>query len=84
MRIIADGREKAEIVSAMGPQETVAIGNGRNDILMIQAAGLGIAILGPEGAPGALLASADVVVSDVRDALDLLLDPLRLKATLRE
>jgi P-type E1-E2 ATPase len=84
VRIIADGHEKAEIVASIGAQATVAIGNGRNDIPMVQAASLGIAILGPEGAPGALLMSADVVVSDVRDALDLLLNPLRLKATLRE
>jgi len=51
---------------------------------MMEAAGLSIAVIGPEGAAARLLAAADVVVRDIRDALDLLSHPLRLKATLRD
>jgi GTP-binding protein EngB required for normal cell division len=40
--------------------------------------------IGPEGASAELLLVADVVVRDVLDALDLITNPLRLKATLRD
>ena len=84
VRIIGNGTEKAEAVSAMGPEEVIAIGNGRNDIPMMEVAGLSVAVLGPEGAAADLLACADVVTRDIGDALDLILHPLRLKATLRD
>jgi soluble P-type ATPase len=41
-------------------------------------------VIGPEGAAADLIAAADVVTRDIRDALDLVADPLRLKATLRD
>lgn len=40
-------------------------------------------IVGPEGASPLALAAADVVSCSVVEALDLLLDPRRLLATLR-
>ena len=61
----------------------VCLGNGLNDIRMFDCADLSIAIIGQEGACAALLAHADVVVTSPVDALDLLLKPGRLKATLR-
>ena len=84
VRVIRDGWHKAEILSGMDQEGVVAIGNGRNDIPMMEAAGLGIAVIGPEGAAASLLSAADVVTRDIRDALDLLRHPLRLKATLRD
>jgi len=84
IRIIRDGVEKADAVSTMGPQGVIAIGNGRNDIPMMKVAGLGIAVLGPEGTAAGLFTSADIVTRDIRDALDLIAHPLRLKATLRD
>lgn len=83
-QVIRDGAEKAEIVTGMGGDKVIAIGNGRNDVPMMAKAGLGIAVIGPEGAAGELLRVVDVVVNDIRDGLDLLLHPLRLKATLRD
>jgi soluble P-type ATPase len=50
---------------------------------MMEASSLGILIVGPEGAAADALQVADVVVRDVRDALDLLLRPKRIIATLR-
>jgi soluble P-type ATPase len=44
---------------------------------------LGVAVLGCEGLASACLAAADVVVPGVESALDLLLYPRRLMATLR-
>jgi soluble P-type ATPase len=60
-----------------------AIGNGRNDQLMLAAAALGIAVVQEEGAAIESLSAADVVLPDIRSALDLLLFPKRLIATLR-
>lgn len=61
----------------------VCIGNGFNDILMSEAADLSLAVIGKEGACGALLSRCDVVTTSILDALDLLLKPDRLRATLR-
>ena len=61
----------------------VCIGNGFNDIAMFGEAALSIAIMGKEGACGKLLTCADVVVTNVLDAFDLLLRTDRLRATLR-
>lgn len=83
VRVIRDGMEKAEIVAGMGPEEVIAVGNGRNDIPMMGMAGLAVAVMGPEGMAAGLLAAADVVTRDINDALELILHPLRIKATLR-
>jgi len=82
--LVRTGSEKATLVRKLEAGGAVAIGNGRNDIAMVRAAALGIAVIGPEGASGELVRVADVVVRDIRDALDLLLNPPRLVATLRD
>lgn len=75
--------EKGAFVLGLGADHVAVIGNGANDTAMFNAAALRIAVLGPEGMATALLAAADVLVRDVNDGLDLLLNPLRLTATLR-
>ncbi|MFO8174500.1 MAG: HAD hydrolase family protein [Longimicrobiales bacterium] len=84
VRLVRNGQEKAQLVSAMRKDGVVAVGNGRNDAPMMSVAGLSIAVLGPEGAAATLMSSADVVTRNILDALDLLSHPLRLKATLRD
>ena len=74
---------KANFVIDLGAANVVAIGNGNNDAGMIEAAGLGIAILGPEGLATGALVAADLVCANADDALDLLRHPNRLRATLR-
>jgi len=74
---------KANYVLKVGRKSVVAIGNGNNDAGMLRAAGLGIAVLGPEGLATQALTAADLVCANVNDALDLLLHPNRLRATLR-
>lgn len=59
------------------------IGNGFNDIPMSDACNLSICVIGKEGCCSALLAHTDVTVTSILDALDLLLKPSRLRATLR-
>ena len=75
--------QKADYVRALGVEHVVAIGNGGNDVDMLKAAALGIAIIGHEGAAFEALAAADVVAHNISDAINLLLNPKRLIATLR-
>lgn len=75
--------QKLALVEDLGPETVVAVGNGANDALMLRASAVGVCVVGPEGAARAALESADVVVTDVCSALDLLIDPARLLATLR-
>ena len=76
-------RAKAAYVRRLDSGSTACIGNGRNDRLMLRAAAIGIAIIQAEGAAPAAVLEADIVVNDVRNALDLFLNPLRLVASLR-
>ena len=61
----------------------VTIGNGFNDIPMSDAAGLSICVMESEGCCAALLSHCHFAVTSIHDALDLLLIPDRIRATLR-
>ena len=74
---------KLEFITRLGASSSVAIGNGRNDRRMLEAAAVGIALIQGEGGAAASLASADIVCTSVLDALALLQHPKRLTATLR-
>lgn len=76
-------RGKLAFVDRLGRARSACIGNGRNDALMLEAAALGIAVILDEGAAAATLNAADVVCVGIVPALELLLNPLRLTATLR-
>ncbi|HEX2194681.1 MAG TPA: HAD hydrolase family protein, partial [Candidatus Limnocylindria bacterium] len=83
LSVIQTGADKRGYVEQLGADRCVAIGNGANDAPMLQVARLGIAVIGPEGAHAAALAAAAVICHSVLDALDLLLSPQALTATLR-
>ena len=83
MERVASAAEKAGYVRGLGPERVVAVGNGANDAVMLREAALGIAVLGPEGLALEALLAADLVVPDIAAALDLLLHPDRIVATLR-
>lgn len=74
---------KFRFVETLGLETVAAVGNGVNDRLMIEAAALGIAVIGGEGAWPKTVMSADLITTGIGDALDLLLNPLRLMASLR-
>ena len=74
---------KRDYVEQLGISQAVCIGNGRNDSLMLAVAALGIVVLQEEGAAVKSLLAADVAAPDILAALDLLLQPKRLVATLR-
>ena len=86
LSILPPGKQdeaKRNYVEAIGGTGTVAIGNGRNDRLMLRHASLGIAVILDEGVAVETLTSADVVCRGIVPALELLTHPRRLKATLR-
>ena len=74
---------KLEYINKLGSEFTVCIGNGRNDRLMLENAGLGIALIQEEGASVETLLAADVVCKNILSALNLLINTKRLVATLR-
>ena len=78
-----EATQKDNFIRALGAESVVAIGNGNNDRLMLKQARLGILVIGREGCSVAALQAADIVVTDVNAGLDLLIAPLRCKATLR-
>lgn len=74
---------KSVLALRLGAGQVVALGNGRNDRLLLSTAAVGIALLQGEGASAETLSSAHVVAPGATVALDLLLHPKRLIATLR-
>lgn len=74
---------KLDYIIALGSDQTVCVGNGRNDRLMLKEAALGIAVILGEGCATETLLASDVVCADILPALELLTNPLRLAATLR-
>jgi len=74
---------KLEYVKNLGCEQTVSMGNGANDRLMLKASALGVAVIQGEGAAFETIASTDIVCTDILSALSLLTNPLRLIATLR-
>jgi soluble P-type ATPase len=78
-----EAEAKLQVIRALGETDAAAIGNGHNDRLMLQAAALGIAVCQEEGLALSACLAADLMVPDILTALDLLLYPQRLRATLR-
>ena len=83
LRVQNQVKAKLDYIEGLGFDKVVAVGNGANDAAMIEHAALGIIIIGPEGAAVTSLLRADIAVSDIRSALELLIHPKRLVATLR-
>jgi P-type E1-E2 ATPase len=79
-----EAEQKRDLVQRLGAEYVVTVGNGANDGAMLQEAALGIAVLGLEGLAVEALKEADVVTACIEDALDLLIHPKRLVATLRK
>ena len=78
-----ENEQKLAVVLEKGKEYTVSIGNGCNDVSMLRESAIGICVVGKEGVSTEALMASDVVVPTINDALDLLLKPQRLRATLR-
>jgi len=76
--------QKLQFITKLRKQKVIAIGNGFNDMLMLKNAAIGIAVIQKEGASLKTLLNADIVCKDINDALGLLMNPLRIAATLRD
>ena len=75
--------QKEKYVLSLGAEKVVAAGNGNNDVLMLRAATLGIAVCLREGCSAKAVEASRILVRSPIDAIDLLLSPKRLVATLR-
>ncbi len=75
-------QQKLNVLQRLGPHQTAVIGNGLDDVRIMEQAGLGMCVIGKEGASAEAMAKADLVVTHVLDALDFLLKPLRQRAIL--
>ncbi|MGI8423697.1 MAG: HAD family hydrolase [Chloroflexota bacterium] len=80
----SEAPQKAALVRKLGAAGTVAIGNGANDAEMLKEAAVGICVLESEGTAVSTIHSADILSRSINEALDLLLHPRRLVATLRK
>jgi soluble P-type ATPase len=76
-------RQKEEYLDKLGPETVIAFGNGNNDRRMLKKAQIGVAVTEGEGCAVEALMAADIHVQSALDGLNLLLTPLRCKATLR-
>ena len=80
---VTSGGEKREYAQRLGAGRCAAIGNGLNDVPMLETVRFGIAVIGPEGAGGRALVAADAVCGSILDAFDLLLEADTTSSTLR-
>jgi len=82
------GIQKRNYVKKLGLSRVAAFGNGNNDALVLRAVrdagGLAIAVDNGEGCSVQAMQSANLFIVNIVNALDLLLDPTRCKATLRQ
>jgi len=76
--------EKSTYIETLGAKTCIAIGNGNNDILMLQTAELGISLIGDEGCSTQTLLNSDIVCKSIKEALELCMNTKRLIATLRK
>lgn len=78
-----EAEQKDTYVEKLGAQQVIAFGNGNNDVLMLKKARVGVAVIKEEGCSIKAISAADVVVNNIDQGIQLLLNPLRLKASLR-
>lgn len=75
--------EKEAYISGLGASECAAVGNGNNDMKMLQKAAIGICLIGDEGCSTKSLLASDIVCKSLPEALELFVYSKRLRATLR-
>jgi len=88
-RLLAEEQDvqKMKFVKSCDPRQVAAFGNGNNDRLLLKtvrdAGGLAIAVDNGEGCAIETLQNANLFIVGAENALDLLIETRRLKATLR-
>ncbi len=79
----AESEQKVAYVEELNTSKVISYGNGNNDMEMLKISRVGIAVIKEEGCSTRALEAADLVVKDITNGIQLLLQPLRLKAGLR-
>jgi len=75
-------KEKEEFVKNL--EGVFAVGNGSNDSLMLKIADIGVCVIEDEGASVKSIINADIVCKNIEDAFELVINPKRIIATLRQ
>lgn len=78
-----EAQAKNKELEKLGPNETIAVGNGNNDNLMLKNVLIGIGIIGSEGATMKSLLNSDVIFTNPLDVIDFLMDEKAIIGTLR-
>ena len=81
--ITRNADEKRDFVESIGAEHTVCVGNGNIDVEMFKVARLSICAIQAEGATLQAMLAADIVVTHINQAFEILLDPSKMIATLR-
>jgi len=76
--------QKKEFIKNIGSNKTIALGNGRNDELMLKEAIISVAILNNEGVSLKALNSADFLLKDINHFFEMIEEPKKLIAILRK
>lgn len=76
-------KQKKEYILKLGAEKVVALGNGNNDIEMLKAARISIAVFLKEGCSAEAMKVSHIFVRSPIDAFNLFIFPKRLIATLR-
>lgn len=80
---ISEAEAKNNELIKLNKNNTIVVGNGNNDALMLKNAVIGITVLGEEGATVKSILNSDVVFPNPLSALDFLLDEKIMIGTLR-
>lgn len=79
-----EAEQKRNYIELLGKSRVIAFGQGANDAAMLREAAIGVCVLSREGVAIETLLAADLLASDILEALELIENPLRIVASLRK
>jgi soluble P-type ATPase len=74
---------KLDYLLKLGKDNTLCVGNGKNDKLMLEESVIGVALIQDEGVSVESLLAADIACKSIMDVFAYFKKPNRIKATLR-
>jgi len=76
-------QSKLDVLISLGKGQTICVGNGFNDRIVLKECVLGISVLQEEGLSMEALIASDFVCKSIIDVFSCIKNPDRIKATLR-
>ena len=76
--------QKEKFIDKLGFDKTIALGNGRNDELMLKKSIISIAVLNDEGVSVKAINSADFLIKDINNFFEMIYDTNKMIAILRK